>query len=61
MDVYQDLMHELHHQAPMDEQEKIKVQQEQLLNAKDSNGRRLGEVEGEGMNFDQTVKAPVFE
>ena len=61
MDVYQDLMHELHHQAPMDEQEKIKVQQEQLLNAKDSNGRRLGEVEGDGMNFDQTVKAPVFE
>jgi len=60
-DVYQEIMMELHHHAPLDEQEKIKVQQDQLLNAKDSNGKRLGQVEGDGMNFDQTSRDPVFE
>jgi hypothetical protein len=59
-EVYQDIMAEMHHYAPMDEQEKIKVQQDQLLNAKDSNGKRLGQVEGDGMAFDQTRQAPVF-
>ena len=61
LDIYQDIMREMHHDAPMDEQTKIKVQQEQLLNAKDSNGKRLGEVEGDGMNFDLTRQAPMFE
>ena len=60
-EVYQEIMMEMHHNAPLDEQEKIKVQQDQLLNAKDSSGNRLGMVEGDGMNFDQTTRAPVFE
>lgn len=60
-EVYQDIMAEMHHHAPMDEQEKIKVQQDQLLNAKDSNGKRLGSVEGDGMEFDLSRKAPVFD
>jgi hypothetical protein len=60
-DVYQDIMLEMHHLAPLDEQEKIKVQQDQLLNAKDSNGKRIGQIEGDGMNFDQTAKVPIFE
>jgi len=59
-DVYQEMMSELHHFAPMDEQEKDKVQQDQLLNAKDSDGRRLGQVEGDGMKFDQTREVPLF-
>ena len=59
-EVYQDIMAEMHHYAPMDEQEKIKVQQDQLLNAKDSNGKRLGQIEGDGMAFDQSRQAPVF-
>ena len=54
-------MREMHHDAPMDEQTKIKIQQEQLLNAKDSNGKRLGQVEGDGMEFDLTRQAPIFE
>jgi hypothetical protein len=29
MDIYQELMYELHHLAPLEEQEKMKVQQEQ--------------------------------
>ena len=59
-DIYQDYMAEVHHYAPMDEQEKIKVQQDQLLNARDSNGRALGKVEGDGMDFDLSRKAPIF-
>ena len=59
-DIYQEIMAEMHHYAPMDEQEKIKVQQDQLLNAKDSNGKRLGQIEGDGMDFDQSRQAPVF-
>jgi len=59
-DIYQDYMAEVHHYAPMDEQEKVKVQQDQLLNARDSNGRALGKVEGDGMNFDLSRKAPIF-
>ena len=59
-EVYQEIMAEMHHYAPMDEQEKIKVQQDQLLNAKDSNGKRLGQVEGDGMEFDLSKQAPVF-
>jgi hypothetical protein len=60
MDVYQDLMAEMHHYAPLDEQEKIKVQQDQLLNSRDSQGKPLVQIEGEGMRFDQTAEAPLF-
>ena len=60
MDIYQEIMMEMHHHAPLDEQEKIKVQQDQLLNSKDSTGKRLGMVEGDGMNFDQTARVPTF-
>jgi len=60
MDIYQDLMSEMHHYAPLDEQEKIQVQQEQLMGNKDSNGRPLVMIEGDGMKFDQTAKLPVF-
>ena len=59
-EIYQEIMAEMHHYAPMDEQEKIKVQQDQLLNAKDSNGKRLGQVEGDGMEFDLSKQAPLF-
>ena len=61
LDIYQDIMREMHHDAPMDEQTKIKIQQEQLLNVKDSNGKRLGSTEGDGMEFDLTRQAPQFE
>ena len=60
-DLYQEMMAEMHHYAPMDEQEKIKVQQDQILNAKDSDGKRLGQIEGDGMNFDLTRAAPTFQ
>jgi hypothetical protein len=59
-DLYQEMMVEMHHYAPMDEEEKIQVDQDQLLNARDSNGRRLGMVEGEGMNFNKPTQIPIF-
>ena len=61
-DVYQDIMLDLHHYAPMQEQEKIKVQQEQLLDQRDSNGKSLVSIEGDGMRFSsKSNKLPVFE
>ena len=63
MDVYQDVMTQMHHEAPNDEAEKIRVQVEQLQGARDSNGKSLVQVEGEGMgNFvdKQSNRMPVF-
>lgn len=60
MDIYQDLMAEMHHYAPLDEQEKIQVQQDQLLGAKDRGGQPLVRIEGDGMKFDQTAPVPMF-
>jgi hypothetical protein len=60
-DMYQDIMLQMHHEAPMDEADKIKVQIEQLQGNRDSSGKSLGQVEGEGFGqFDQTVRTPVF-
>jgi hypothetical protein len=54
-------MAELHHWAPQDEADKIRVQVENLQGAQDSNGRRLGQVEGDGMNqLDKQMPVPVF-
>ena len=60
-EIYQQLMLDLHYHAPLEEQEKIKVQQEQLLGARDSKGKTLVSIEGDGMNFDATTKPlPIF-
>ena len=60
-EVYQDIMAELHHYAPQDEADKIRVQAEQQI-GRDSNGRRLGSVEGEGIaSLDQAKAVPVFQ
>ena len=60
-ELYQQIMYELHHQAPLEEQEKIKVQQEQLLGARDSRGRSLVSIEGESMESNANVNMPTFE
>jgi len=60
MDVYQEVMTAMHHDAPMEDAEKIRIQAEQLQ-GKDSSGKRLGSVEGEGLgNLDKPVPVPVF-
>lgn len=59
-EIYQEIMAELHHYAPQDEADKIRVQAEQLQGS-DRNGRRLGQIEGEGIqNLDQAKPVPVF-
>lgn len=63
MDVYQEVMTQLHFDAPLEEEEKIRSQMENIQGARDSNGKRLVQLE-EGMGrFDhqQTNRAPIFE
>ena len=60
MDIYQEVMTAMHHDAPMEDAEKIRIQAEQLQ-GKDSSGKRLGSVEGEGLDLiDKQVPAPIF-
>jgi len=60
-DIYQDIMLQMHHEAPMEEADKIRVQIENLQGSRDSSGKSLGQVEGEGFGqFDQSVRTPVF-
>jgi hypothetical protein len=47
-DLYQDMMAELHHYAPLEEEGRIK--DSMVTGQKDSNGRPLGHVEGDGFN-----------
>jgi len=61
MDVYQDAMLHMHHEAPIAETEKIRARIESLQGAQDSSGRSMGRVEGEGFgDLDRNVKVPVF-
>jgi hypothetical protein len=61
MDLYQDIMLQMHHEMPNDESDKIRLQVENLQGARDSSGRSLGKVEGEGFGeLDRTVRTPVF-
>ena len=60
MDVYQDVMAHFHHDAPLDEANKIRLQAEQQV-GRDSRGKPLGQIEGEGLdNIDKPIPAPVF-
>ena len=62
MDIYQEVMTHMHHDKPREEAEKIKVQMENLQGQRDSNGRPLLSVEGEGFGSieQQPSKNPVF-
>ena len=62
MDVFQEIMLHHHYDQPREEAEKLRVQLESLQGQRDSNGKRLVDVEGEGLgNFDQQPsKLPVF-
>jgi hypothetical protein len=61
MEVYQDIMLHMHHEKPMEEAEKIRVQLENLQGARDSSGKSLGRVEGEGFGeIERSVPSPVF-
>jgi hypothetical protein len=61
MEVYQEVMTQMHHDAPNEESDKVQVQVEQLQGNRDSSGRSLGSVEGEGFgNLNRNVQTPVF-
>jgi len=61
MEVYQEVMTQMHHDAPNEESDKVQVQVEQLQGNRDSSGKSLGSVEGEGFgNLNRNVQAPVF-
>ena len=61
MEIYQEVMTQMHHEAPNEESDKVQVQVEQLQGNRDSSGRSLGSVEGEGFgNLNRNVQAPVF-
>ena len=61
MDVYQEVMTQMHHEAPKEEADKVQIQVEQLQGNRDSSGKSLGSVEGEGFgNLNRNVQAPVF-
>jgi hypothetical protein len=60
-DVYQEIMTHFHHDAPQDEVNKVRVQTEQQLGGRDSNGKPLGQIEGDGMDsLDKPKAAPIF-
>lgn len=60
-DVYQEIMAHFHHDAPLEEAGKIKLQAENIQGMKDSNGRQLGQVEGDGLdNIDKPIATPRF-
>ena len=62
MEMYQYIMLQMHHEAPMEEADKIRVQVEQLQGNRDSSGKSLGQVEGEGFgSFDRHVSSPIFQ
>jgi hypothetical protein len=62
MDIYQEVMTYQHHDKPREEADKIRVQLESLQGQRDSNGRSLVNVEGEGIGSldNQPSKTPVF-
>jgi hypothetical protein len=61
METYQDIMAHFHHEAPLEEANKIKMQAESQV-GRDSRGRSLGQVEGEGLEqIDKPMPAPVFQ
>jgi hypothetical protein len=58
--LYQEVMAHFHHEAPLDEANKIRLQAEQSV-ARDSRGRGLGQLEGDGIGeIDKPMPAPVF-
>ena len=62
MDIYQEAMLYQHHEKPREEAEKIRVQVENLQGQRDSHGKSLVSVEGEGIGSieQQPNRIPVF-
>jgi len=60
METYQDIMAHFHHDQPLEEANKIKMQAESQV-GRDSRGKPLGQVEGDGLEqIDKPMPAPMF-
>ena len=61
-DIFQEVMMQFHHNKPREEADKVRVQMENLQGQRDSNGKRLVQVEGESLGDvdQQPSKTPVF-
>jgi hypothetical protein len=60
METYQDIMAHFHHDQPLEEANKIKMQAESQV-GRDSRGKPLGQVEGDGLEqIDKPIPAPGF-
>lgn len=60
METYQEIMAHFHHDQPLEEANKIKMQAESQV-GRDSRGKPLGQVEGDGLEqIDKPIPAPVF-
>lgn len=60
METYQDIMAHFHHDQPLEEANKIKMQAESQV-GRDSRGKSLGQVEGDGLEqIDKPMPAPMF-
>lgn len=58
-EIYQSIMEEIHHFAPLEEEEKLKASL--VLGQRDSNGKQLGTIEGEGIgSLGDRVSIPNF-
>jgi hypothetical protein len=61
MEIYQDIMLQMHHEMPNEEADKIRVQVEQLQGQRDSSGKALTQVEGDGFGkFDHSASNTPF-
>ena len=60
METYQEIMAHFHHDQPLEEANKIKMQAESQV-GRDSRGKPLGQVEGDGLEqIDKPLPAPMF-
>lgn len=63
MDLYQEMMTEFHFNRPREEEDKIRIQVENLQNTRDSNGKSLVRLEGDGLGKAESslTESPIFE
>jgi len=58
-ELYQEIMEEYHHFRPLEEEQRLKANL--LPNDRDSNGKQLGSIEGDGLvDLGRSVKTPTF-
>lgn len=60
MDIYQEMMTEFHHNMPLEQEQNIRQQIEHDNSQRDSSGKNLGSIVGDGFNDMGRNRQPVF-